>query len=77
MQFQLYPDRNTLYSGYLLTRESLRRIVEIGFNQNLCSTFNLAGFADDLILGNVMKIMSNSVKLSVQFSSIQVDAWIF
>jgi hypothetical protein len=52
----LSSKRNTLFSGYLFTRESLRRVVEIGFNQNLCSTFNILNGADDLILGNFIKI---------------------
>ena len=49
-------NRNTFYSGYLFTRESLRRIVEMGFNQNLFSTFKMGGFLDDLILGNVIQM---------------------
>ena len=60
-QFQLTPEDDTLYSGYLFTRESLRRVVEIGFNQNLCSTFNLSGQSDDMILGNFIDITSYTV----------------
>ena len=59
--FNLLLNTILFYSGYLFTRESLRRIVEIGFHQNLCSTFNLPGAADDMILGNLLNTKSKSV----------------
>ena len=62
-----------MYSGYLFTRETLRRIVEIGLNQNLCSTFNIPGGGDDIILGNLNHIKSKSVIIKFTYSGRCLD----
>ena len=47
-------------TGYLLTRETMRRLVEKGLDQNVCNT-TIPGSADDVIIGiGILSASSNN-----------------
>jgi hypothetical protein len=49
-----------LKKGYLLTKETMRRLVEKGLDENVCNT-TIPGSADDVIIG--MGILSAYLKI--------------
>ena len=60
--FQMFIQlhNSNIFKGYLLTRETMRRLVEKGLDQNVCNTTR-PGSADDFIIG--MRILSDFLKI--------------